>query len=200
MKNSLAFVELAFAASHVGAVFLPINFRLSTSEIAYILENSGAKLLLADAEFATTVASLSPVVLIDTAVQSDSTLLDRGAAVRAPMPVRQTGDLFRLMYTSGTTDHPKGVMHGWALHRRLWPHRDLQRRHAHGGRARDREDRLGWPRACPRCHRDPRQHCRKQLAGFKVPSHLIVRGELPRNPSGKILKRVLRDELVGGRA
>jgi acyl-CoA synthetase (AMP-forming)/AMP-acid ligase II len=44
------------------------------------------------------------------------------------------------------------------------------------------------------------QHCRAQLAGFKVPSRLIVRTELPRNPSGKILKRVLRDELADAKA
>jgi acyl-CoA synthetase (AMP-forming)/AMP-acid ligase II len=40
------------------------------------------------------------------------------------------------------------------------------------------------------------QHCRQRLAGFKVPKGLIVRTELPRNPSGKILKRVLRDEIA----
>ena len=41
-----------------------------------------------------------------------------------------------------------------------------------------------------------REHCRRKLAGFKVPRELILRPELPRNPSGKILKRVLR-ELIG---
>jgi acyl-CoA synthetase (AMP-forming)/AMP-acid ligase II len=39
------------------------------------------------------------------------------------------------------------------------------------------------------------QHCRQRLAGFKVPKALIVRTQLPRNPSGKILKRVLRDKI-----
>ncbi|MFZ0854943.1 MAG: hypothetical protein WAO08_37820, partial [Hyphomicrobiaceae bacterium] len=40
------------------------------------------------------------------------------------------------------------------------------------------------------------RHCRQRLAGFKVPKELIVRTHLPRNPSGKILKRVLREELA----
>jgi fatty-acyl-CoA synthase len=40
------------------------------------------------------------------------------------------------------------------------------------------------------------EHCRAQLAGFKVPKDLLIRDQLPRNPSGKILKRVLRDELA----
>ena len=39
------------------------------------------------------------------------------------------------------------------------------------------------------------RHCRAHLAAFKVPKQLILREQLPRNPSGKVLKRVLRDEL-----
>jgi fatty-acyl-CoA synthase len=39
-------------------------------------------------------------------------------------------------------------------------------------------------------------HCRKHLAAFKVPRELEIREALPRNPSGKILKRVLRDEFA----
>jgi fatty-acyl-CoA synthase len=40
--------------------------------------------------------------------------------------------------------------------------------------------------------------CREHLAGFKVPKEIHLRDSLPRNPSGKVLKRVLRDEI--GRA
>ena len=40
-------------------------------------------------------------------------------------------------------------------------------------------------------------HCRAHLAAFKVPKQLVLRDVLPRNPSGKVLKRVLRDELAG---
>src|SRR5947209_2383783 len=47
MKNSAAFLELAFATSHIGAVFLPINYRLSAEEVGYIVSNSGARLLIA---------------------------------------------------------------------------------------------------------------------------------------------------------
>jgi len=42
---------------------------------------------------------------------------------------------------------------------------------------------------------DLADHCRTRLAGFKVPKQLIIRDSLPRNPSGKVLKRVLRAEL-----
>ncbi|MCJ9711988.1 AMP-binding protein, partial [Bordetella hinzii] len=40
-------------------------------------------------------------------------------------------------------------------------------------------------------------HCRGKLGGFKIPKQLIVVDALPRNPSGKVLKRVLRDQLAG---
>ena len=50
LKNSPAFYDLAFAASHVGAIFLPLNFRLAAAEIAWILDHAGARRLFADEE------------------------------------------------------------------------------------------------------------------------------------------------------
>jgi long-chain acyl-CoA synthetase len=42
------------------------------------------------------------------------------------------------------------------------------------------------------------RHVRERLAAFKVPTHIWFRSQpLPRNPQGKVLKRELRDELVG---
>jgi acyl-CoA synthetase (AMP-forming)/AMP-acid ligase II len=41
--------------------------------------------------------------------------------------------------------------------------------------------------------RDLVQHCRQQLAGYKVPRSVDFVDELPRNPSGKVLKRILRE-------
>jgi fatty-acyl-CoA synthase len=108
MKNSTAFLELAFATSHIGAVFLPINYRLSADEVGYIVGNSGARILIADQEFATSAAGGAPVVLLDEAAQSGASRLAPDMAP-APMSPRAPSDLMRLMYTSGTTDRPKGV-------------------------------------------------------------------------------------------
>ncbi len=110
MKNSAAFLELAFAVSHLGAVFLPINFRLAADEVEYITGNAEAKLVFADAEFAAAVANIRSTILLDDAAQADTTTLS-GAYPPATMHVRKPHELFRLMYTSGTTDRPKGVMH-----------------------------------------------------------------------------------------
>ncbi|KJC40771.1 acyl-CoA synthetase [Bradyrhizobium sp. LTSP885] len=109
MKNSTAFLELVFAASHIGAVFLPINYRLSADEVGYIVGNSGTRLLIADEEFMAIATGDATVVLLDEVAQSSVTSLASDIAP-APMHVRQPHDLMRLMYTSGTTDRPKGVM------------------------------------------------------------------------------------------
>ena len=113
MKNSTAFVEIAIAASRIGAVFLPINFRLARDEVAYILDNAGARLVFADAEFGVIVEGHRGLVMLDAAAQEDPTrLVPQGLAVPPPA-ARQEDDLFRLMYTSGTTDRPKGVAHSY---------------------------------------------------------------------------------------
>ena len=109
MKNSAAFLDLAFAVSHIGAIFLPINFRLSPDEVAYIVENSGARILIADEEFAASAAGAAPIVLVDAAAQANAARLAPDPKP-APAHRRLPSDLMRLMYTSGTTDRPKGVM------------------------------------------------------------------------------------------
>ena len=91
MKNSAAFLEIAFAASHIGAVFLPINFRLASDEIAYIVENAGARVLIADEEFASNAAGPAPVVLVDEAAQADATRLAPDAAPAAAHPRASRG-------------------------------------------------------------------------------------------------------------
>src|SRR5260370_17933081 len=101
MKNSAAFLELVFAASHIGAVFLPINYRLSADEVGYIVDNSGARILIADEEFESNAAGGVPVVLLYQAAQSSATRL---APDIPPAPIHppQPRDLIGLVHTSGT--------------------------------------------------------------------------------------------------
>jgi len=109
MKNSAAFLDIAFAASHIGAIFLPINYRLASDEIAYIVENADAGVLISDEEFGANAAGPAPIVFVNEAAQADATRLAINAT---PITAhhRLPSDLMRLMYTSGTTDRPKGVM------------------------------------------------------------------------------------------
>src|ERR1043166_9543545 len=85
MQNSAAFVELTFATSHLGAVTLPINYRLAADEVGYILDNAEARLLICDAELATSAPAFDHVVFVDDAAQRDSSRLTMGASP-TPLP------------------------------------------------------------------------------------------------------------------
>ena len=111
MKNSAAFVELALAVSHAGAVLLPINYRLGAEEVAYIAWHAGTKLMFVDDEFLDAANGCDAIIVLDETAQGDSSVLAKGCAPREQPHASVPADLFRLMYTSGTTDRPKGVMH-----------------------------------------------------------------------------------------
>lgn len=122
MKNSAAFLEIALAVSHVGAVLVPINFRLSPHEVDFILRDSGAKLLFCDEELAVWNAAAPATMRVSADAQEDASRLP-GCVVREAMTARGYNDLFRIMYTSGTTAHPKGVLHTYAnLHAKTADH------------------------------------------------------------------------------
>ncbi|WP_216587894.1 long-chain-fatty-acid--CoA ligase [Streptomyces brasiliscabiei] len=131
--NSPAFFHALFAAAHLGAVFVPVNFRLAADEVRHILSDSGAHTLVVEEGHRALVESVRddiPArrhVLVDTdpacpaAEPPDgwtplSTLLGPGRPEREAVPLHDD-DLGVLMYTSGTTGRPKGVM---LTHGNLW--------------------------------------------------------------------------------
>ncbi|QIL80390.1 AMP-binding protein [Diaphorobacter sp. HDW4A] len=112
MKNSAAFLELSLAISHIGAVFLPVNYRLGKDEVDYIAGHAGVRLLLADEELRASVPDALQTIWVNEAAQNDSGVLSAGEQLAdVPQHPSRPDDLYRLMYTSGTTDRPKGVMH-----------------------------------------------------------------------------------------
>jgi fatty-acyl-CoA synthase len=113
MKNSAAFVELALAISYVGAVSLPINYRLAREEVAYIAEHGTARLMFVDEELRGNAGGCEVLMALNASAQSDSRELARGLAPLKTGHASGPQDLFRLMYTSGTTDRPKGVTHSY---------------------------------------------------------------------------------------
>lgn len=111
MKNSPAFLELTYALSHVGAIALPLNYRLSPDEVGYIVDHAGADLVFADEELLDLTSDLTvPIVTVGPDAQHDSRRLFGDIRSEAPIAPRTGNDLYRLMYTSGTTSRPKGVM------------------------------------------------------------------------------------------
>ena len=117
--NCPDFLETVFAANYLGAIAMPINWRLAAPEVRYILEHSGARVLICDeglvdlAEEATNgiEASLIRACISSASADGWTTLADlRGAPSRSAYVPAAADDVHRLMYTSGTTGRPKGVM------------------------------------------------------------------------------------------
>jgi acyl-CoA synthetase (AMP-forming)/AMP-acid ligase II len=118
LHNSDRFLELMHAISHLGAIFMPLNWRLAGPEVAYILDHAGASALVSEPELESLIAPVEHEVScrrlrIGGGTGDGWTDLDD---LRAQGPPRldpvdvSADDVHRLMYTSGTTSRPKGVM------------------------------------------------------------------------------------------
>ncbi len=127
LKNSIEFVETYFAVAKIGAVLVPINWRLVAAEIAYILQDSGTRVVCFDSDFDEAVASLQAQEHGATAVthwlrrdnhersggdwsEDYEHVLDSAPEDEPPVGGWDDDNLF-IMYTSGTTGRPKGAVH-----------------------------------------------------------------------------------------
>jgi fatty-acyl-CoA synthase len=116
--NSARFVIALFGVSAFGRVLVPVNFRLNASEIEYIVQHSGAEVLLIDPELAEDLADVGAKHRVVLDGVADAELFAPSAEV--PVPWEPDEDATAsINYTSGTTARPKGVQ---LTHRTLWLH------------------------------------------------------------------------------
>lgn len=115
--NSSQLIEVYFAAAKIGAISVPVNYRLASAEVNYILRQSDSSVLIYDSELEPMVTALDTKGLLCisigeiTAANSipyESLLHDStDEEILAEVTER---DLRFIMYTSGTTGFPKGAM------------------------------------------------------------------------------------------
>jgi acyl-CoA synthetase (AMP-forming)/AMP-acid ligase II len=113
--NSARLLTSFFGVSGYGRVLVPINFRLNAEEVGYIVEHSGASVLLVDPELEDDLSAITAKHRFVIGKDADDALLRFDADPEPWIPDEDaTGTI---NYTSGTTARPKGVQ---LTHRSLW--------------------------------------------------------------------------------
>lgn len=122
MGNRVELITLCYACIKIGAVAVPLNYMLKGSEIRYIAENCGARLLITDRDvFDSNIKDKSALPSIETWVMAGGRdtcipgfisldeLLDDVSDELEPTAIHKD-ETVAIFYTSGTTGYPKGAM------------------------------------------------------------------------------------------
>src|SRR5438128_1145441 len=117
--NTHAQLESFYAVPQIGAVLVPINYRLTADDFAYLINHSGAKIVCAHSDYIKAAESIRvQLPTIEHFIALDGshpgwldyeTLLAEASSDFARPKISES-DLLTINYTSGTTSRPKGVM------------------------------------------------------------------------------------------
>src|SRR6478735_6843554 len=114
-QNSARLLTALYGVSGSGRVLVPINFRLVAEEVRYIVEHSGARILLVDPELEDAMKTVDCECKLVIGAETDTALMRDGVE---PRPWDADEDATATInYTSGTTARPKGVQ---MTHRNIW--------------------------------------------------------------------------------
>jgi fatty-acyl-CoA synthase/long-chain acyl-CoA synthetase len=115
-QNSAGLLAGSHAIRKVGGVGVPLNYRLTPEEAAYVIDNCDAKVVYVDAEYASLISQLGdqiPKVTDVLVFDGDGALeqqLQQLPATAPPVPEDAEGAASSMIYTSGTTGKPKGAV------------------------------------------------------------------------------------------
>ncbi|MFH2103503.1 MAG: long-chain-fatty-acid--CoA ligase [Chloroflexota bacterium] len=125
-RNSIAYIDLFYGLPKIGAIFAPFNWRLTSRELAYMVNDLEAKILIVEPEFVPVVEEMRPNIHVEHFVSLRGADMPEAESYEngleqasAQEPVRPPLDLespYCILYTSGTTGNPKGA---------ILPHRQI---------------------------------------------------------------------------
>jgi acyl-CoA synthetase (AMP-forming)/AMP-acid ligase II len=123
--DSHRYVEIVLACLKLGAVYMPLNYRLMRPEVDVFLERGQAVAMFHDARYADLLAGLAerhPSLRLVVEMETDfDALLETGQDVEPPVVCRDR-DLLGLAFTSGTTGTPKGVLQSQGMMKAIVEH------------------------------------------------------------------------------
>jgi fatty-acyl-CoA synthase len=117
-QNATDILELQFACGRLGAVFLPLNTRLTVPELRYIFDDASPRVMVHDGDLAETALAVARLCKLEATLRlGDGGSYEAGIEAAKPLdPIEIVGldDISSVMYTSGTTGKPKGaiITHG----------------------------------------------------------------------------------------
>ncbi len=114
-QNDLSVLNLYFSAIRLGAILVPINYRLTASEVSYIVKNSRPALVVHDETFESLASESIRLAEVNSVKKlnlrgENSFELETRKDIPFPEFRAQEADPAMIIYTSGTTGFPKGAM------------------------------------------------------------------------------------------
>lgn len=118
--NGIAYVDLLFGLGKIGAIFAPLNWRLTSRELTYIVNDCQPKVLIVGPEFVDVfnemrgeinvngIISLAGANVEESGKYED--LLSQSSSSEPERPTIEADDAHCILYTSGTTGRPKGAV------------------------------------------------------------------------------------------
>ncbi len=119
-KNSITYVDLFYGLPKIGAIFAPFNWRLTATEVAYMVNDLEPKVLICEPDFVPILKEMQADIQVEHTVTARGAELERGIRLEEHLegassaePERPTLDSespYCILYTSGTTGYPKGAV------------------------------------------------------------------------------------------